>query len=88
MTSVPMRTCVGCRTVKPKAELVRLARGRDGRVVVDREARAMGRGAYVCPDMGCVERALQRGRLAHAFRSSCDVRDGLADVVGNGRRVT
>ena len=88
MTSAPMRTCVGCRAVKPKAALVRLARARDGKVVVDRGARASGRGAYVCPDTGCVERALQRGRLAHAFRTSCDVRDGLADVVDDGRRVT
>lgn len=83
-----MRTCLGCRTVKAKAALIRLARARDGSVVVDPKARHGGRGAYVCPDAECVERALQRGRLAHAFRKPCDVRNDLANVVRDTRRVT
>ena len=72
MTKVPVRTCVGCRRAKPKETLVRLARRHDGRVVVDPNGIQAGRGAYVCVDVGCVERALQRGRLAHAFRKPCD----------------
>ena len=64
---MPQRTCVGCRTVRPKAELVRLARARDGSVVVDRATNAPGRGAYVCRDTACIERA--RKRLAGALRS-------------------
>jgi len=48
--------------------LVRLVRGPDGVVVVDRTAAAPGRGAYVCAERQCVEEALKRGRLARAFR--------------------
>lgn len=62
------RTCLGCRQVKPKAALLRLVRGEDGRVRVDRDGRAPGRGAYVCPDPECVERGLESKRLARAFR--------------------
>jgi predicted RNA-binding protein YlxR (DUF448 family) len=83
----PLRMCLGCRKVKPKEMLVRLVREAAGRVVVDVNARRPGRGAYICADAGCVERALQRGRLAHAFRKPCDVSRDLADAVrAAGRR--
>ncbi|MFQ5897721.1 MAG: YlxR family protein [Candidatus Methylomirabilia bacterium] len=69
MRRAALRTCVGCRRVLPKAVLVRLVRQADGRVGVDRSGRTPGRGAYVCPGLGCVENALKRGRLARAFRA-------------------
>jgi len=37
---------------------------------VDREGRAAGRGAYVCATTECVEKALQAGRLGHAFKGA------------------
>ena len=89
MTMGPMRTCLGCRQVKPKEALIRLMRGRDGRVVADLEGRGSGRGAYVCPEVGCVERALQHGRLAHAFRRPCDAGAELGETVrAAGRRAS
>ena len=87
MKSEPSRTCLGCREARPKSGLVRLVRVRSGIVVVDATARAAGRGAYVCPDTACVERALIRGRLAHAFRKSCVASPDLAAAVAAaGRR--
>jgi predicted RNA-binding protein YlxR (DUF448 family) len=88
MKSEPSRTCLGCREVRPKGRLVRLIRLRSGAVVVDASARAAGRGAYVCPDAQCVERALGRGRLAHAFRKPCAASPDLGAAVaaaGRGR---
>jgi uncharacterized protein len=75
----PTRTCLGCRTARPKGALVRLVRREDGRVVVD--ASGPGRGAYVCAERGCVERALKTGRLSHAFRAPCRVDEGLERTV-------
>ena len=90
MSSEPSRTCLGCREARPKGRLVRLVRLRSGVVVVDASARAAGRGAYVCPDARCVERALIRGRLAHAFRKPCAASPDLAAAVATagtaGRR--
>jgi predicted RNA-binding protein YlxR (DUF448 family) len=79
LTSTPMRTCVGCRRRRPKAELLRLVRRADGRV--DADARGPGRGAYVCADRDCAERALRPGRLAHAFRKPSEARADLIDTV-------
>jgi predicted RNA-binding protein YlxR (DUF448 family) len=62
----PQRTCVACRRVRPKAELVRLVI-RGERVVQDGSGAMAGRGAYVCPEPACVRRA--RTSAARALRA-------------------
>jgi len=42
---VPQRTCVGCRTVRPKRELVRVVRTPEGTVELDPTGKRSGRGA-------------------------------------------
>jgi len=81
VSHVPTRTCLGCRGRRPKPELVRLVRRADGVVAVDAGAVLPGRGAYVCPEPGCVERALKTGKLAHALRAACRLAEGLAFTV-------
>lgn len=56
--------------VRAKSELIRLVRDEAGVVTVDREGRAAGRGAYVCATTECVEKAVQAGRLGHAFKGA------------------
>jgi uncharacterized protein len=65
---IPERTCVACRTKRPKRELVRLVRTAEGAVVVDESQKQNGRGAYLCAQRACWERALNRGALCHALR--------------------
>jgi predicted RNA-binding protein YlxR (DUF448 family) len=76
---IPLRTCVGCRKVQAKAELVRIVRTPDGTVQVDPSGKQRGRGAYVCAKRACVERALTRGALGHALRIPLDVA-ALAEI--------
>ena len=85
----PQRTCVGCRQVRPQTQLIRLVRQGDGTVVIDRASRGSGRGAYVCPSAECVGEALQRGRLAKAFREKAEASVELvvlSDSLKNGVR--
>jgi hypothetical protein len=65
---VPERTCVACRTKRPKRELIRIVRTPSGAVVVDKRQKQNGRGAYLCPQRACWERALRHGVLNHALR--------------------
>jgi len=81
VSRAPERTCIGCRRARPKAELVRLVCTTDGRVAVDRDGCATGRGAYVCPSLECVTKALAKGRLEHAFRRPCTRPAGGAEGV-------
>ncbi len=64
---VPMRTCVGCREVLPKRNLIRLVRTPEG-VQIDPTGRLPGRGAYLHDRRSCWEQALKKGALARALR--------------------
>ena len=67
---VPQRTCVVCRQVKAKRELVRIVRGLDGRIYVDETGKRPGRGAYLCRDHTCWEKEAGGSRLAHALKTT------------------
>lgn len=56
---MPSRMCVRCRSVRLKPELLRMVRLPCGEIVADKTGRAMGRSAYVCADLRCVEGALK-----------------------------
>ena len=60
---VPMRTCVGCREMKPKKELLRAVRSPQGEVSLDPTGKKPGRGAYCCYNADCLRRALKQGQL-------------------------
>lgn len=66
---IPQRTCVACRTVRPKRELVRIVRTPEGDIVVDETGKQNGRGAYLCPTRACWEKALSEGLLKRALRT-------------------
>lgn len=67
---VPQRTCAGCRTTSDKRAFVRAVRTPEGSVEVDETGRKNGRGAYLCKQRSCWERALERDRLARALRTT------------------
>jgi len=68
----PLRTCIGCRQVRPKRALVRLV-VIDGQLLVDPSGGVPGRGAYCCRVESCMDEVLRRDRLARAFRTSVNV---------------
>jgi uncharacterized protein len=71
-TRQPERTCIGCRTRRPQAALVRVALAADGRLVTSRTA--PGRGAWLCkPADRCLQMARQRRGFDKAFRQPVSV---------------
>ncbi len=60
---IPMRMCVGCREMKPKRELIRVVRAPDGSVSMDPVGKKPGRGAYVCRNAACLQRAIKQHQL-------------------------
>ena len=60
---IPQRQCMGCRERKPKRELIRVVRGTDGTVSLDFGGKAPGRGAYICPDPQCLQKAMKSKSL-------------------------
>ena len=66
----PQRTCIACREVKDKWELIRVVRTPDGKVVVDPTGKANGRGAYLCREAHCYEKNLTRERLTYSLKAT------------------
>jgi hypothetical protein len=81
----PQRTCVACRQIKDKKDLIRLVCSGNGVVEVDLSAKKPGRGAYLCPKKDCWELGLRKNRLEHALRIrlSEDNRQILAQYSNN-----
>ena len=63
----PTRTCVACRAVRPKRDLVRVVRTPAGAVAFDGSGRMAGRGAYLCADGTCWATALKRHSIERAL---------------------
>ena len=66
--NAPMRQCVGCRESKDKRELVRVVRTPEGEVKIDRTGKMNGRGAYLCNDVGCLQKAGRNKGLERALK--------------------
>ena len=64
---IPQRTCVGCREVLPKRQLIRIVRTAEG-VRVDASGKLSGRGAYLHNQRTCWENGL-KGTLGHALKT-------------------
>ena len=67
MKKIPIRTCIGCNESKPKKELIRIVKTTDGEVLIDPTGKKNGRGAYICPNTTCLEKAIKSKRLSRTF---------------------
>jgi predicted RNA-binding protein YlxR (DUF448 family) len=60
---VPQRMCTGCMEMKPKKELIRIVRSKEGDVSIDLIGKKPGRGAYICKSEECLSKAFKTKRL-------------------------
>ena len=64
---IPLRKCVGCNESKPKKELIRVVKNKENEIKVDLTGKVNGRGAYICNDSECFEKARMNKRLNRAL---------------------
>ncbi len=67
MKSIPQRTCIGCNTKKDKKDLIRIVKNKNNEISVDKIGKAEGRGAYICDNANCLEKAIKTKRLERVF---------------------
>ena len=68
---IPLRQCVGCGEMKSKKEMMRVIKTPEDEIVLDDTGKRNGRGAYICRERSCLQKA-QRSRglersLKHAI---------------------
>ena len=65
---IPQRTCVGCRQVQSKRELIRIVRTPEG-VLIEKDKRLAGRGAYLHALPSCWEKGIPAA-ISRALRTN------------------
>jgi len=80
LKKIPQRTCVGCNVQKNKNELIRIVINKEGNVFIDKTGKANGRGAYICNNPECLEKAIKSKRIERSFETS------LSDEIYNELR--
>ncbi|MCL2627470.1 MAG: YlxR family protein [Oscillospiraceae bacterium] len=68
-TKIPMRMCLGCRTMKPKTDLIRIVRSPDGKISIDKTLKLSGRGAYVCNNSECFKRIIKSRAVSRTLKT-------------------
>ena len=70
--------------MKAKKDLIRIVRSPvDGVIAVDLHGKSKGRGTYICPNLDCINLAMQTERLSRAFRTSSESPDRVSLEVVN-----
>ena len=67
MKNIPQRTCSVCRTQKNKSDLLRIVKNKEDIIKVDEIGKEPGRGAYICYDVNCLEKAQKSKKLEKAL---------------------
>jgi len=81
--SDPQRSCLGCREVRSKNELLRFVLDPDGILFPDIARKLPGRGAYTCFSRECLESALKRKQFHRSFKGEVKLLPGaeMTDLI-------
>lgn len=80
---IPQRMCLGCRENKNKRELLRVVRSAEGEASLDPTGKKAGRGAYICWNEACLQKAIKGKSLEKNLRCAIpetlvhDLKDAL-----------
>lgn len=77
---IPFRKCVGCNERKPKHELLRVVYNKNtNKITIDKNGKVSGRGAYICLNKNCLEKARKFKKINRSLKISIsdDIYDNL-----------
>lgn len=84
---IPQRKCIVTNEMRPKKELIRIVRNKDGEVFVDESGKKNGRGAYLSKDINVIEKAEKNNVLSRHLDTEIDasIFDELKQII-NGKK--
>ncbi len=65
---IPLRQCIGCRQMKAKTDLVRIIKTPDNEICLDKTGKMNGRGAYICLDNDCYNKAVKSKGIERSLK--------------------
>jgi predicted RNA-binding protein YlxR (DUF448 family) len=83
---VPQRTCIVCRQQFDKRRLTRVVRTPDSGVLIDPTGKRNGRGAYLCDQSACWEKAVRHAGILNQALNAQVTEAELAAIAADPRR--
>ncbi len=76
--------CVACREMRAKKDLMRIVRTAEGELVLDLTGKRSGRGAYLCRDAACMNKAIKTRALERALEAPMNdaLKTAIASEIG------
>lgn len=87
---IPLRKCVATGEMRPKKELVRIVRSKEGEVSIDLTGKKNGRGAYLSKDKDAILLAKKKNTLRNQLEVDIDdsIYDELLELVEKEKRLS
>lgn len=67
---IPLRKCTGCCEMKDKRTMIRVVKSSDDQFSLDFTGKKPGRGAYICRNIACLDKAESNKGLEKSFKMS------------------
>jgi len=67
---LPLRMCTGCGEMKSKKEMIRVLKTPEDEIVIDTTGKKNGRGAYICNNVSCFQKAVKTRGLERSLKVS------------------
>ena len=85
MKSIPQRTCIGCNIKKDKKDFIRIVKDKENNISIDKTGKKNGRGAYICDNIECLEKAIKNKKIEKSFKMNIEesVYESLRGVVSD-----
>lgn len=65
---IPLRQCIGCGEMKAKNKMLRVLKPTEGDICLDATGKKNGRGAYLCIQKECLQKAHKSKGLERSFK--------------------
>jgi uncharacterized protein len=80
---IPLRKCLATGEMKPKKEMIRIVRSKEGEVSVDQTGKKSGRGAYLSKSKDAIITAKKKNAIANQLQAKVDdsIYDELLSLV-------
>lgn len=87
---IPLRKCVATGEMRPKKELVRIVRSKEGEVSIDLTGKKNGRGAYLSKDKDAILLAKKKNTLKNHLEVDIDdsIYEELLELVEKEKRLS
>ena len=80
---------MGCNSKKDKNVLIRIVKNNKNEITVDKTGKLEGRGAYICNNMECLEKAIKSKRIEKAIETkiSNEIFEQIKSLINGGENI-